>query len=182
MAYEVKDWKAPGCSLTLKTDKLSDRETSSSEINKEYGEGGGLNANYRTVEALAIVANLLGAEGLKYGQDFVFKTSGLDEIILDFADKDTLGRADMFIFDYLFRKTNHRKVQVTKKPAIKCLLCGGEMKLESYDESSYFQCQQDDTHRLSLSEWSDLQQSNSNKEKITEAMRQRQKTLQAQLT
>ena len=182
MAYEVRDWKAPGCSLTLKTDKLSDRETFSAEINEKYGEGGGLNANYRTVEALALAANLLGEEGLKYGQDFVFKTSGLDEIILDFADKDKLGQADIIISDYLFKKANNRKPQGTKKPAIKCLLCGAEMKLETYDTTSYFQCQQDETHRMSLSEWSDFQHGGESKEKVRKAMLERRTNLQAQLT
>ncbi len=93
MAYEVKDWKASGCSLILKISKLSDRETFSREINEKYGEGGGLNANYRTVEAVAKVANYLGGLGMTYGNQFIFKTAGLDEIILDFCDEATYKRA-----------------------------------------------------------------------------------------
>jgi|GEM_PF-6808089 hypothetical protein len=88
MPYEVKDWKAPGCSLSIKTADLSIREEHSSEINEAYGEGGGLNANYQTVEAIAIVANILGEKlGMQYGVDFVFKTSGLGLIHFDFRDE-----------------------------------------------------------------------------------------------
>lgn len=88
MAYEIKDWKQKGCSLNLRTSSLSKRETFSQEIKKEYGEGSGLNANYRTVEAIAKVANILGAKSLWYGKDFIFKTGG-DEIAFDFKDQKT---------------------------------------------------------------------------------------------
>ena len=84
MAYEVKPWKKPDCDVTLKIDMLSDRETYSREINEKYGEGGGLNANYRTVEAVAIIASILGRGGMRYGWDFVFKTSDNDTVSLDF--------------------------------------------------------------------------------------------------
>jgi hypothetical protein len=90
MANEVRDWKQPGCSLSLKTDKLSRRETYSREINETFGEGGGMNANYQTTEALAIAANALGVYRLIYGVDFIFKTAGLGEISLDFKDRATL--------------------------------------------------------------------------------------------
>jgi len=54
-------------------------------------EGGALNANYRDVEALAIVANRLGQYSLEYGKDFHFNTCGCDEIVLLFKDnKDAL--------------------------------------------------------------------------------------------
>lgn len=89
MAYEVKPWKKEGCSLIVVTDKLSRRETFSKEINEAFGEGGGLNANYRTVEAVARASNLLGLNDLTYGEDFIFKTSGLDEISFDFCDEAT---------------------------------------------------------------------------------------------
>lgn len=91
MAYEVKPWKEPNCELSLRVDSLSDRETFSREINEKYGEGGGLNANYRTVEAIAIIANLLGKGPYRmvYGKDFVFKTGSSDSIIFDFRDKKT---------------------------------------------------------------------------------------------
>ncbi len=92
MPYEVKPWnkwKKEGCVLTLKTSDISSRETYSREINKEYGEGGGLNANYQTVEAVAIIANALGAvNGFRYGEQFIFKTTGLDEVILEFNEPE----------------------------------------------------------------------------------------------
>lgn len=88
MAYEVKPWMAPGCSLALQTDTLSTREEHSREINEAYGEGGGLNANYRVAEAIAIAASVLGRElGMEYGVDFIFKTAGFDEIHFDFCDE-----------------------------------------------------------------------------------------------
>lgn len=89
MAYEVKDWKRSNCSLAVEIKKLSNREPFSREINEKYGEGGGLNANYRTVEAIAIAANILGIRGLIYGRDFIFKTGGLNEISFDFCDEAT---------------------------------------------------------------------------------------------
>jgi hypothetical protein len=95
MAYEITDWKADGCSLRVNTDDFSEREESSSEINERFSEGGGLNANYRTVEAVAIIANILGDKlRMKYGVHFVFKTAGLDEIHLDFSDKVSRNAAE----------------------------------------------------------------------------------------
>lgn len=88
MAYEVNPWRKPGCSLRAETNSLSTREEHSREINETYGEGGGLNANYRVVEAVAVAANILGKElGMEYGVDFVFKTAGLGEIHFDFCDE-----------------------------------------------------------------------------------------------
>lgn len=104
MAHEIKDWKAPGCSLILKTNKLSNREIFSVDAQEEYGVSEALNADYQKVEAVAIVANFLGAKGLEYGKDFIFKTAGLNEIIFDFVDKDTLWRADWFLSNYLSKK------------------------------------------------------------------------------
>lgn len=101
MAYEITDWKAAGCSLNLATAKLSKREPSSSEINKRFGEGGGLNANYTTVEAVAVVANMLGAANIRYGEHVVFKTAGLDEISFDFCDIKTKEKAKAILKPYL---------------------------------------------------------------------------------
>jgi hypothetical protein len=92
MAHEITAWKRPNCSLFLKTDRVSAREIFSREINEEFGEGGGLNANYKTVEAVATVANILGKSGLVYGEDFVFKTGG-ETISFDFKDPKTLAKA-----------------------------------------------------------------------------------------
>jgi len=130
MAYEVKDWKAPGCSLILKTDKLSDRETFSAEINEKYGEGGGLNANYRTVEAMAVVANILGCvNGFNYSEHFVFKTSGLDEIVLDFRSQEERDAAERTIREYQIKKATDPcpdcgKQLVHQEGILSCRSCG----------------------------------------------------------
>lgn len=103
--HEVTAWKEEGLSLSLKTDGLSNRETFSREINEKYGEGGGLNANYRTVEAVAIVASLLGEMGLEYGKHFVFKTAGPElEISFDFVNSEIKSMAKT-IFIHPFKIT-----------------------------------------------------------------------------
>jgi hypothetical protein len=99
--FEVNDWKHPDCSLNLPIKILSKRETYSAEINEKYGEGGALNANYQTAEALAVAANDLGFAGMQYGVDFVFKTSGLYEISLDFSDKYALEKAKAVLQKYM---------------------------------------------------------------------------------
>jgi hypothetical protein len=102
--YEIQPWKKPGCELTISPDRLTCREPFSREINLVYGEGGGLNANYRTVEALAIVANRLGQHGLVYGADFVFKTGGIDGMSFDFCDEASRDRARGILADAVFSK------------------------------------------------------------------------------
>jgi len=89
VAHEITPWKMPGCALAIPTIVLSDRERHSQEINNTYGESGGLNANYRHVEAAAVAANILGAAGLVYNIDFVIKTVG-DAVVFDFKDQSTL--------------------------------------------------------------------------------------------
>jgi len=97
--YEIRPWKKPGCELTIYPGSLTSRETFSREINQAHGEGGGLNANYRTVEALAIVANRLGQHGLVYGTDFVFKTGDIDGMSFDFCDEASRDRARGILAD-----------------------------------------------------------------------------------
>lgn len=98
MSNEITPWRAPDCAIALRVSDLSDRETSSREINETYGEGGGLNANYRTVEAVAAVASVLAfRNNLQYGVHYVFKTGGGDSISFDFCDKETMLKAkDIF--------------------------------------------------------------------------------------
>lgn len=99
MAHEVTPWKQPNCELSLKVSAISDRETYAREINEKYGEGGGLNANYQTVEAVAIVSNLLGRVAFEYGKDFVFKT-GTDFIVFDFCDEGIMREAESIFHHY----------------------------------------------------------------------------------
>ncbi len=90
MAFEIRPWKKENCSLKIPVNVLSQRETFSQEINSTYGEGGGLNANYQTVDAVAKATSLLAIHGhLEYGQHFIFKTGNYAEIYIDFCDKDT---------------------------------------------------------------------------------------------
>lgn len=97
MANEITAWKKENCSLTLKTNILSQRETFSMEINEIFGEGGGLNADYRTVEAVAKVSNILGLNNLIHRKHFVFKTGGIDCVSFDFCDKETREKAEKIL-------------------------------------------------------------------------------------
>lgn len=101
MANELSYWKKPDCALDLNLNKLSNREVYSKEINETFGEGGALNADYRTVEAIAIVSNLLGAQKLEYGKDFVFKTNSLEGISFDFCNKTAKNKSRIILQDYL---------------------------------------------------------------------------------
>ena len=60
MAYEVKNKWKDSTEVEHKISTLSNRESYSREINEEYGEGGGLNAGYDVVEAVANYANQKG--------------------------------------------------------------------------------------------------------------------------
>ena len=62
---------------------LEDRKDRKKEINEEFGEGGGLNAGYNVVEAVAKYANEQGKKGKEYGKDFVFKTTSYNEVMGD---------------------------------------------------------------------------------------------------
>ena len=105
MAFEVRSWKQPDSSLTLSVDSLTTRKLFSEEINEEYGEGGGLNANYRTVEAVAIAANVLGIRGMRYGGHFVFKTGGGGEISFDFFNPAMRDMAQKILARFIFERS-----------------------------------------------------------------------------
>ena len=94
MANEVRHWKKENCAVSVAIADLSDRETHSREINEAYGEGGGLNANYRMVEAVAIASHILGKIGMVYGTDFVWKTAGVGDISFDFRNDAVKKRAE----------------------------------------------------------------------------------------
>src|SRR3989338_6289872 len=89
MAHEVTPWRQSDCCLAVKIDSLTSREIFSREINETFGEGGSLNANYRTVEAVAIVASMLAYNSLRYNVHYVFKTGSGNLIELDFRDEET---------------------------------------------------------------------------------------------
>ena len=83
MAYEVKRKFKNGFIVEKKINSLTDRKSYSQEINEEFGEGGGLNAGYDIVEAVAKYANEQGKKGKEYGKDFIFKTSSYNEVMGD---------------------------------------------------------------------------------------------------
>lgn len=83
MAYEVKNKFKNRLIVEKKISALTDRESYSKEINEEYGEGGGLNAGYNVVEAVAKYANEQGKKGKEYGKDFVFKTTSYNDVMGD---------------------------------------------------------------------------------------------------
>jgi hypothetical protein len=83
MAYEVKRKFKDSLIVEKKINSLTDRESYSQEINEEYGEGGGLNAGYDIVEAVAKYSNEQGKKGKEYGKDFIFKTTSYNEVMGD---------------------------------------------------------------------------------------------------
>ena len=79
MTYEVNNKFKESEISENKVSALTQRQSYSAEINKEQGEGGGLNAGYDVVEAACIYANQQGRLNNKeYGKDFIFKTTGND--------------------------------------------------------------------------------------------------------
>lgn len=83
MAYELKRKFKDGFIVEKKINSLTNRESYSQEINEEFGEGGGLNAGYNVVEAVAKYANEQGKKGKEYGKDFIFKTTSYNDVMAD---------------------------------------------------------------------------------------------------
>ena len=71
---------------TFNVDSLSNR----SYYKLPVQEGGSLNANYRQSEALAVLCNKLGYQGLIYGKDFYWDDTGYDGITLTFNQKEDI--------------------------------------------------------------------------------------------
>ncbi|TRZ80106.1 hypothetical protein D4R86_04850 [bacterium] len=67
-----------------------------------------------------------------------------------------------------------------KDEKIVCLICGGPMKLEMYGSTSYFQCEKDATHRMTLTELSDLTQGDRSEDEIRQSMEERAQSLERQ--
>jgi len=77
--------------VTIGIKDLSDRTPYKTDANGNSVEGGALNANYTTVEAVAKVCNTLGKHGFLYGRDFVWTDQGWtddmdDAIIFEYSD------------------------------------------------------------------------------------------------
>jgi hypothetical protein len=79
-------------------DKVSNRDR---YIGETSGDTGALNANYRTVEAVAKVSAILGRSGYEYGKDFIWTDHSYDDdmeetVVFKFNDekiKTLLGMA-----------------------------------------------------------------------------------------
>ena len=74
--------------------KIADQSTRTPYLTDSQGnsvEGGALNANYTTVDAVAKVCNTLGIHGYVYGRDFIWQDQGYtdtldDAIIIKYDD------------------------------------------------------------------------------------------------
>ena len=60
-------------------DKVTKRDRYIGETSGNTVEGGALNANYRTVEAIAKVSALLGMAGYRYDTDFVWSEQSYND-------------------------------------------------------------------------------------------------------
>ena len=60
-------------------DKVTKRDRYIGETSGNTVEGGALNANYRTVEAVAKVSALLGMAGYRYDTDFVWSEQSYND-------------------------------------------------------------------------------------------------------
>ncbi len=77
--------------VTLRTEDQSDRGPYLTDKFGNSVEGGALNANYTTVDAVAKVSNTLGNHGYVYGRDFIWQDQGYtdsmdDAIIFEYND------------------------------------------------------------------------------------------------
>jgi len=77
--------------VTLKTAEHSTRMPYQTDSQGNSVEGGALNANYTTVDAVAKVCNTLGIHGYVYGRDFIWQDQGYtddldDAIIIAYDD------------------------------------------------------------------------------------------------
>ena len=76
----------------IETAKQSTRMPYQTDAQGNSVEGGALNANYTTVDAVAKVCNALGRHGYIYGRDFNWKDQGYtedleDAIIIEYNDE-----------------------------------------------------------------------------------------------
>ena len=78
--------------VVIETAKQSTRMPYQTDAQGNSVEGGALNANYTTVDAVAKVCNTLGRHGYIYGRDFNWKDQGYtedleDAIIIEYNDE-----------------------------------------------------------------------------------------------
>ena len=78
--------------VLLRTADLSTRQPYLTDSQGNSVDGGALNANYTTVDAVAKVCNTLGIHGYVYGRDFIWQDQGYTEdldyaIIINYNDE-----------------------------------------------------------------------------------------------
>ena len=85
-------------------------------------EGGGLNAGYDTVDAVANICTTAGNLGMKYGKDFIWAYAGYQEDGDDLEDCITLMvKKDKYeSFLHLALQNNH-KIKHTKAGTVKLI-------------------------------------------------------------
>ena len=66
-----------------------------------------------------------------------------------------------------------------KDKKVMCPICGGPMRLEMYESTSYFQCK-NPVHRMTLPEYSDLAHNKRSKDEIGQSMKKRSLVLDRQ--
>ena len=83
-------------------------------------EGGGLNAGYDTVDAVANICTTAGNLGMKYGKDFIWACAGYEEAGDDLEECITLlVKEDKYkSFLHLALQNNHR-IRHTNKGTVK---------------------------------------------------------------
>lgn len=64
---------------------------------------------------------------------------------------------------------------VANPPAVKCLVCGGDMGVKEMEGKNVFLCQNNQAHRMTLSEWIESRQDRLAKERIKTVMTERSK-------
>jgi len=85
-----------------------------------------------TVEVVAIVSNILGRHGLKYGEDFSVEIClGFNEVCLYFSDEKRRNNIELMFQEMLRRR---------------CPECKGLLKLEVRNTVGYMVCEKDPTH------------------------------------
>jgi hypothetical protein len=77
--------------LVIETSRFSNRNSYNTDANGNSIEGGALNANYTTVDAVGNVCNFLGKHGYTYRKDFIWDDHGWtddmsDGIVLQYND------------------------------------------------------------------------------------------------
>ncbi len=67
-----------------------------------------------------------------------------------------------------------------KDKKVLCPICGVSMKLETHKSTSYFQCEKDFAHRMTLPEYSDMSRSDRLEDDIRQSIEERAQKIRRQ--